>query len=256
MRTPSLGTAFYTPGILPNDPNALVRSLAEELQNISAAIQALSLGHLDKTTVAPPKPRDGDLRYADGTSWNPYNGPGTYVYINGEWKQSASADLWDDLNFPFTQTKLGALSKPDFDYTNVGLLFPQNDATEVVYIIGQLPHGYLAGSDIKPHIHWQQTGATVPTWKIAYKWFNNGAAVPAAFTTISATGEVFTYVSGSLAQISTWPAISGTGMKESSILLIKLYREDNTVTGDVLAFEFDIHIQKNKRGTYTERGYI
>ena len=38
--------------------------------------------------------------------------------------------VWDDLRAPFTQTKRGALDKPDFDYTNVGLLFKQNDTAE------------------------------------------------------------------------------------------------------------------------------
>jgi len=47
--------------------------------------------------------------------------------------------LWDDLRFPATATRQGALAKPDFDYTNIGLLFPQNDPTEIIYMIDQLP---------------------------------------------------------------------------------------------------------------------
>lgn len=46
---------------------------------------------------------------------------------------------YEDLRMPFTQAKQGATLKPDFDYTNVGLLFPQNDATEIAYFIAQLP---------------------------------------------------------------------------------------------------------------------
>lgn len=86
MRTPNLGTVSYAPGILPQDPASLVRVLGEELQAISAAIQALALGHLDTTTVAPTKPRAGDIRYADGTLWNPGTGEGIY-YFNaaGSW---------------------------------------------------------------------------------------------------------------------------------------------------------------------------
>ncbi|WP_146218923.1 hypothetical protein [Undibacterium pigrum] len=51
-----------------------------ELQKISVAISLSGLGHLDKTSVAPVKPRDGDVRYADGIAWNPGAGVGVYYY--------------------------------------------------------------------------------------------------------------------------------------------------------------------------------
>jgi len=35
--------------------------------------------------VAPPKPREGMLVYADGTDWNPGSGAGYYVYYAGAW---------------------------------------------------------------------------------------------------------------------------------------------------------------------------
>lgn len=159
---------------------------------------------------------------------------------------------WDDLQFPFTETKRGSLLKPDFDETNVGLLFPQNDTAEIVFMVGQMPHGYYPGSDIIPHVHWQQTGATFPTWDLEYKWFNVGGVVPGSFTTIStSTGEV-PYVSGNLHQLSKFAAIDGAGKTLSSILLMKFYRNDNDVSGDVLAFEFDIHFQSIAPGSRNE----
>jgi hypothetical protein len=159
---------------------------------------------------------------------------------------------WDDLRFPFTQTRRGALGKPDFDYTDIGLLFPQNDVTEIIYLIAQIPHGYRPGSDIRPHIHWRQTGAALPTWVMEYKWFNTGDAIPASFTTISASTAVITYTSGSIHQLTSFGDIDGSGKSLSSILLIKLYRNDNIVTGDVLAYEFDIHYQSIAAGSRNE----
>lgn len=156
---------------------------------------------------------------------------------------------WDDMRFPFTQTKRGALNKPDFDETNIGLLFPQNDASEKIYIVAQMPHNYMVGSDIYPHVHWQQSANTAVTWKMDYKWFNVGDAVPAAFTTISTSTGVFTYTSGNLMQVSSFGPISGASKNLSSFLLIKVYRDDNTTTGDVLGFEFDIHIQGDTAGS-------
>lgn len=159
---------------------------------------------------------------------------------------------WDDLRFPFTQHKLGANAKPDFDETNVGLLFPQNDTSEKVFIIGQLPHGYLEGSSLTPHIHWQQSANTAVTWKLDYKWFNGGDAIPANFTTITANTNLFSYSSGNLHQKSFFPIIDGVGKRISSILLMKIYRDDNTTTGDVLSFEFDIHFQSSTSGSKYE----
>ena len=162
--------------------------------------------------------------------------------------------VWDDLKFPFTQTKINPVNdKPDFDFTNVGYLFPQNDATEKIYFIGQFPHSYMLGTNIRPHIHWQQSAATAVTWKLDYKWFNNGDAVPAAFTTISASSGVYTYTSGNLAQISSFAEIDGSGITgHSSMFLGIFYRDDNTTTGDVLGWEFDIHFLKTSMGTDQE----
>lgn len=85
MRTPNIGTAFYSPAQPPNDPAMLAMFLREELQKISGAIAALALGHIDQVSVAPTKPRDGDIRYADGTAWNPGSGKGVYVYKTSAW---------------------------------------------------------------------------------------------------------------------------------------------------------------------------
>lgn len=159
---------------------------------------------------------------------------------------------WDDLKFPFTQTKRGSNLKPDFDDTNVGLLFPQNDPAEIVYMIGQFPHSYLSGSNVRPHIHWKQTGASFPVWTMEYMWSSPGDATPSSFTTLTTNTGAFPYVSGNLEQISSFAEIDGTGMKRSSIMLIKFYRDDNVVSGDVLGYEFDIHFQKHRHGTLTE----
>ena len=86
MRTPTLATANYAPGIVPSDPEQYRRFLGEELQKISAAISALAAGHLDPSYAAPSKPREGDIRYADGTTWNPGGtGKGPYYYNGTTW---------------------------------------------------------------------------------------------------------------------------------------------------------------------------
>lgn len=87
----------YTPGIVPRNVNDLVRFLEDELQNLRFAINALEAGHLDKTNVAPTKPAEGDIRFADGTNWNPGLGKGIYYYNGTAWTRIGyvAGETWD-----------------------------------------------------------------------------------------------------------------------------------------------------------------
>jgi len=86
MRTRNLSTVFYAPGDVPSKQEDLPRFISNELIKIQSAIITLSDGHLDETHVEPVKPRDGDIRLADGTNWNPTaGGQGFYGYYNSAW---------------------------------------------------------------------------------------------------------------------------------------------------------------------------
>jgi len=162
--------------------------------------------------------------------------------------------VWDDLRFPTTSTKIGTNLKPDFDQTNIGLLFPENDQAEVIYMNVQFPHKRKNGSNISPHIHYIQDGLTAATFVMEYRWYKNGGPVPATWTTIESTGGVFPYVSGTLLQIVSFPDIDGSALDTvSSMMDIKLYRKTGDgVAGDVLVKEFDIHYQIDSAGSKDE----
>lgn len=85
MRIPNLGSVSYNPNQVPDDPAAIPMFLYEELAYIAAQIRLLADGQIDVTHVAPDKPRDGMLRNADGTDWNPGSGAGLYRYGGGVW---------------------------------------------------------------------------------------------------------------------------------------------------------------------------
>lgn len=87
MRTASIATVGYSPAAVPTDPSQIPRYLQDEILKIQAAIQALADGHIDMTYAAPAKPREGDLRLADGTTWNPGSGKGIYAYYNSTWNK-------------------------------------------------------------------------------------------------------------------------------------------------------------------------
>lgn len=91
MRDPNLGSVQYAAG----DPTGIttieevVKYLRDREIRIAATIQALAAGHLDPLPAPPPKPRDGDLRHADGVNWNPGGGKGIYYYdaVAASWNQ-------------------------------------------------------------------------------------------------------------------------------------------------------------------------
>lgn len=169
-----------------------------------------------------------------------------------------SGVAWDDLRFQFTSQQRGFVVtdfKPDFDETNIGYLFPQNDETEISYTIAQMPHDWVTGTDVHPHIHYIQDEATPAVFKMDYRWYPIGGQVP-SFTTVQTSGILATpYVSGTIHQLTTFPWITPPANVSgvSSIIDIKIYRATGDgVTGDVLAKEFDIHYQKDSFGSRQE----
>ena len=159
--------------------------------------------------------------------------------------------VWDDWKFPLTRHRQGALSKPDFDETNLGLLFPQNDTSEVVLITDQVPHAWMQGTVMEPHVHYIQDEAAFPVFTLQWRIYANGGTVP-AFATISTESAVFTYTSGTLVQILKFPSITPPAGATSALADFKLYRNDNVVTGDVLAKSFDIHYRRDSLGSRNE----
>jgi len=75
----------YSPSTVPDNIEDLKQFLQEEFKLIAAANNNLADGHLDKVHVEPPRPRAGDIRYADGSDWNPGQGENLYYYDGRAW---------------------------------------------------------------------------------------------------------------------------------------------------------------------------
>jgi len=76
----------YAPGPLPIDPQDLGVHVINELKSLGDIIFNQATFRLERTNVAPDKPRLGDIRYADGSNWNPGSGEGIYFYNSaGNW---------------------------------------------------------------------------------------------------------------------------------------------------------------------------
>jgi len=72
----------WSPNPAPVNPEDLPDYLFNELNRLGDILFNLDTFRLEPTNVAPAKPRDGDIRYADGTNWNPGSGQGIYAYID------------------------------------------------------------------------------------------------------------------------------------------------------------------------------
>tara|TARA_R110002051_G_scaffold48780_1_gene95762 strand:- start:62 stop:355 length:294 start_codon:yes stop_codon:yes gene_type:complete len=74
----------WTPNPAPVSNENLSDYLFHELNRLSDIIFNLDVMRLEQTNTVggPAKPRDGDIRYADGANWNPGSGQGIYVYID------------------------------------------------------------------------------------------------------------------------------------------------------------------------------
>ena len=172
---------------------------------------------------------------------------------------------WDDLRFPATAVNLdSAATRYSFDTTDIAISFANNAryTNEQLNFIIQLPHSWQEESAIKPHIHWIQNQAAVPNWLIEYRVYNNGDLLPAFGTFGTLQSHAFTWSSGSLVQISSFPEIDMTGFRASCIVDVKLWRDTlNTsaqfagvdpVATAVLLKEFDSHYQIDSFGSAME----
>lgn len=166
-------------------------------------------------------------------------------------KISGSSNVWDDLFFPLTTAKQGQTDKPAFDPDSIGYLFPPSDTTQIMYMIAQFPHSWATGTEIYPHVHWKQENTGSPIFKIDYKWFTIGETIPNAYSTFTMANKTMAYTSGSMHQLNSGSiSISGSSINGvSSIMLIKLYRDDNAYAGNALVYQFDIHYQKDGFGS-------
>jgi len=68
----------FDPTLCPTSIEDLPTFIDNMFLEIRAVIEVVRDGHLDVSNTAPINPQQGDIRYADGTDWNPGAGEGIY----------------------------------------------------------------------------------------------------------------------------------------------------------------------------------
>lgn len=129
--------------------------------------------------------------------------------------------------------------------------------TEQLYFEAQMPHGWVIGSEVRPHIHWSpgnSTNAGSVVWELEYTWQNAANEVFPATTVVTATqaaaGAAYAH------QIASFPAVSGTGKRESSVFLCRIARlggnAGDTFTGSAFGISVDFHYMAQSLGSVSE----
>ena len=76
---------LYEPGPIPEEQEDLATYLVTELKRLGNIIYNQAAFRLERLHEEPQRPRVGDIRYADGTDWNPGSGEGVYLFDGTSW---------------------------------------------------------------------------------------------------------------------------------------------------------------------------
>ena len=76
--------ARYLPGVPPTDAEELPIFLQVNLGSIASMVNS-PIKNFAPLNKAPEKPREGDIAYANGSSWDPSDGRGLYYYNGTIW---------------------------------------------------------------------------------------------------------------------------------------------------------------------------
>ena len=163
----------------------------------------------------------------DSTTFGVPTGARTVVGRYGV-RTYSTATQWEDLRFPATGINPpGADSDPTLSDTS-GLLEFSKSAVNTIIGVAQMPHSWLEGSSLHPHIHvtHPDDGAGNTIWRLSYKLSNINGTYPATFT----DQAVQTFAAPENAtkhSLFEFPEIVMTGYTLSSCVIWKLSRVGN-----------------------------
>lgn len=114
-------------------PEQLNNYLGRMFRDIAQNLETIADGRtIEKRHVAPPKPRDGMVVYADGTNWNPGSGEGFYQRVGGAWVFSTDGAVLASL------FNANTILKADTDDTPVALTVAEQT------LLGRITAGNIA----------------------------------------------------------------------------------------------------------------
>jgi hypothetical protein len=124
---------------------------------------------------------------------------------------------------------------------------------EQLFFETQLPHGYVEGTDLTPHVHWATMDANAGNviWQMHYTITAIGNVYPPA--TPLETPPTATPGVAYKETLTDFPVISGAGLSISSVLHVCFRRKTSdpldTYAGVCAFSSFDFHLQVNSLGS-------
>lgn len=188
-----------------------------------------------------------------------------YYWTGSGWAEVPSnpnfnVEYWEDLRFPAQGINpLGSTAPPGISNVT-GMLEFSGTVNNIVTGIAQMPHSWLRGSAIYPHIHVIATtsnGGTNSRWQLEYNLANNQETFVNAYGSYTNGGIITVANPASASELlkpAGWTAIDMSAYRESCCMLWRITRlaasdaADNDANVWVLC-EFDIHYQIGKTGT-------
>jgi len=159
---------------------------------------------------------------------------------------------WEPISLASAYAGSGNAPSRDPD---LGTLVFENDKTQVVGGLAQMPHSWAEGTVLRPHVHWVQSGSGAALWQLEYRLMPaGGGAFPSTWTSVTSDTLAFPYTSGDWVQITPLPEIDMTGFELSAMVLFRLTRRgtEDTLASDLHLLEFDIHYQSLTYGSINE----
>ena len=178
--------------------------------------------------------------------------------------EPTAVPCWEDLRFPASGfNPAGSTAPPSVD-TATGLLVFSGSADNIIGGVAQMPHSWVEGSTLRPHIHliFPTAASGVNTrWKFEYDVANINGNFVNAYGTYTAL-DAITVANPNNAKkhvIASFGDLPMTGYLLSCCILWRITRLANTDAADddtnaCVLQEFDIHYQSNDHGTISEFG--
>lgn len=184
--------------------------------------------------------------------------PGFYFWDGTTWlrmtAENTSVEHEDDLRVVIDKgsnsAQLGSLtgiSGPEIWF------FRNGQGLEAMSFTLQLPHNWVDGTTIYPHIHWvpRSTGTGNVQWNLDYSWADLNEISPETFPSATTSSVVisgpFTMNQHLLSNLTAGNVgIDGTGKNYSSVLICRIWRDSgvaaDTYNGDCGGLSMDFHI--------------
>lgn len=193
--------------------------------------------------------------------------PPDYLYVgsDGTLRLFGAATTWLDEKGQLSGAKVVSPSSKIVQDDAEAAFYWKDTATTSDYLWTnvQQNHDRKLASVLKPHLHWWQTSATIPNWLLQCRWQVQGQSKTTAWASLQMLTHAFTYVSGTLDQISEFGTIaapSGDGV--SGILQVRIIRDTTNLSGlfsgvdglvgNVYAYDFDTHKECDALGSASE----